>query len=318
MMLRCVMAKNCNVKCPAGLTTAHEEFKGDARVLAQYFMNVAHEVREILANLGYQSLKDIRGQADLLHLINHPTMVGQLDFTDLLAQVDVLKINKPIYLEANFSIDDQIIEQVKTHLIKDNKLQVVIEGSEFKLNNLNKTIGGQTAIDIERLLHYELNDAQRAASAIIYTNQHGRHYFSPDSIIIRTTGSAGQSYAAFLNDGMRIEHTGTCNDGVGKTMCGGTIIVKSPGGGSSHAGENVLIGNFALFGASGGKVFINGEGGDRFAVRNSGAMAVVEGVGDFGCEYMINGTVLNLAALVKVFVLECRAAMPINMILITD
>jgi len=301
MMLRCVMAKNCNVKCPAGLTTAHEEFKGDPRVLAQYFMNLAHEVREILANLGYPSLKAIRGQADLLHLINHPTMVGQLDFTDLLAQVDVIKIDKPIYLDANFSIDDLIIKQVKTSLIEQNKSQVIIEGTEFKLNNLNKTVGGQTAIDIERLLQYQLTDEQRSAIGIIYTNQHGRHYFAPDSVIIRTTGSAGQSYAAFLNDGMRLEHTGTCNDGVGKTMCGGTIIVKSPGGGSSNAGENVLIGNFALFGASGGKVFINGEGGDRFAVRNSGAMAVVEGVGDFGCEYMINGAVLNLGGFGKGF-----------------
>jgi len=301
MMLRCVMAKNCNVKCPAGLTTAHEEFKGDARVLAQYFMNLAHEVREILADLGYQSLAAIRGQADLLHLINHPTMVGQLDFTGLLAQVNVRKIEKPIYLEANFLIDNPIIEQVKTDLIAQNKSQVIIEGAEFKLNNLNKTVGGQTAIDIERLLHYELTEAQRAATDIIYTNQHGRHYFAPDSVIIRTTGSAGQSYAAFLNDGMRIEHTGTCNDGVGKTMCGGTIIVKSPGGGSTKSGENVLIGNFALFGASGGKAFINGEGGDRFAVRNSGAMAVVEGVGDFGCEYMINGTILNIGGFGKGF-----------------
>ncbi|NOQ35477.1 MAG: glutamate synthase large subunit, partial [Methylococcaceae bacterium] len=301
MMLRCVMAKNCNVKCPAGLTTAHEEFKGDARVLAQYFMNLAHEVREILADLGYSSLKEIRGQADLLHLIDHPSMVGQLDFTDLLAQVDEVKIAKPIYLEADFSIDDQIIEHLKSGLIEHHHSQVIIEGDSFKLNNRNKTVGGQTAIDIERLLTYELSDEERAISNIIYTNQHGRHYFAPDSVVIRTHGSAGQSYAAFLNDGMRMEHTGTCNDGVGKTMCGGTVVVKSPGGGSKKSGENVLIGNFALFGASGGKAFINGEGGDRFAVRNSGAMAVVEGVGDFCCEYMINGTVLNLGGFGKGF-----------------
>lgn len=301
MMLRCVMAKNCNVKCPAGLTTAHEEFKGDARVLAQYFMNLAHEVRELLAELGYSSLKEIRGQTQLLHLIDHPSMVGQLDFTALLREVEEIKVAKPIYLEADFSIDDKILPQIKSALIDGGKTQVVIEGDEFKLNNRNKTVGGQTAIDIERILHYELSDEQRAASKIIYTNQHGRHYFAPESIIVRTHGSAGQSYAAFLNDGMRMEHTGTCNDGVGKTMCGGTVVVKSPGGGSKKSGENVLIGNFALFGASGGKAFINGEGGDRFAVRNSGAMAVVEGVGDFGCEYMINGTVLNLGGFGKGF-----------------
>ena len=186
-------------------------------------------------------------------------------------------------------------------MFEKQQTQVLIAGDEFKLNNRHKTVGGQVAIDLERLLAYELTPAQIAASKIIYTNQHGRRYLPDDTIIIRTTGSAGQSYAAFNNDGMRLEHTGTCNDGVGKSACGGTIVIKSPGGGSSLAGENVLIGNFSLFGAAGGKVFINGEAGDRFAVRNSGAMAVVEGVGDFGCEYMINGAVLNLGGFGKGF-----------------
>ncbi len=299
MMLRCVMAKNCNIKCPAGLTTTHEEFKGDPRILAQFFMNVAHEVREILASLGYKSLREIRGQTDLLHLINHKDMIGQLDFTTLLRQVEVVKIANPIYLEADFSIDDKIIKLVKSEIIEGKKNQLIIEGKDYKLNNRNKTVGGQTAIDIERLLAYQLSDQQVNESKVIYVNQHGRKYFAPDTVIIRTTGSAGQSYAAFLNDGMRMEHTGTCNDGVGKTACGGTIIVRSPGGGNKIPGENVLIGNFALFGASGGKTFINGEAGDRFAVRNSGAMAVVEGVGDFACEYMTNGSVLNIGSFGK-------------------
>jgi len=301
MMLRCVMAKNCNVKCPAGLTTAHEEFKGDPRVLAQYFMNLAHEVREILAVLGYQSLLEIRGKTDLLHLIDHPTMIGQLDLTKLLAQVEVIKIDKPIYLEANFSVDDRIIEQVKAGIVDDNQQQVIIEGTDFKLNNCNKTVGGQASIDIERMLSYQLSEQQVAESKAIYTNQHGRRYLAPDSVIIRTHGSAGQSYAAFLNDGMRMEHLGTCNDGVGKSACGGTIVIESPGGGLKTPGNNVLIGNFALFGATGGKAFINGEAGDRFAVRNSGAMAVVEGVGDFACEYMTNGAVLNIGGFGKGF-----------------
>ncbi len=301
MMLRCVMAKNCNVRCPAGLTTAHEEFKGDPRVLAQFFMNLAHEVREILADLGYHSLREIRGKTDLLHLISHPSMIGQLDFSKLLAEVDEVKVANPIYLEANFDVDDRLIEQIRSDLFQRGKTQVVIEGSDLKLNNRNKSVGGQTAIDIERILAYEISQPQADASKIIYTNQHGRRYLAPDSIIVRTHGAAGQSYAAFNNDGMRMEHTGTCNDGVGKTACGGTIVIKSPGGGSKKDGENVLIGNFALFGASGGKAFINGQAGDRFAVRNSGAMAVVEGVGDFACEYMINGSVLNLGGFGKGF-----------------
>ncbi|MEE9327435.1 MAG: glutamate synthase-related protein, partial [Cocleimonas sp.] len=299
MMLRCVMAKNCNILCPAGLTTNHEEFKGDPRALAQYFMNLAHEVREILASLGHTSLEEIRGQADLLHLIDHPAMVGQLNFTRLLAQVDVVKIDNPIYLEADFNIDDKIIEKIKTNIVNGHVIE--FEGNDFKLSNRHKTVGGQTAVDIERMLSYEISEQQATDSKIIYTNQHGRRYLAPGSVIIRTTGSAGQSFAAFNNDGMRMEHTGTCNDGVAKSACGGIIVVKSPGGGSKVTGENVLIGNFALFGASGGKTFINGEAGDRFAVRNSGAMAVVEGVGDFACEYMINGAILNLGSFGKGF-----------------
>ncbi len=301
MMLRCVMAKNCNVKCPAGLTTAHEEFKGDARVLAQYFMNLAHEVREILAQLGFQSLKDIRGQTDLLHLINHPLMIGQINLRKMLARVEEVKISQPIYLEASFSIDDKIIQHVREGLCNGEGRPIVIEGQGLKLNNRNKTVGGQAAIDIERMLAYELSPAQIAASKLVYTHPQGRRYLAPDSVRVRTTGSAGQSYAAFLNDGMRMEHLGTCNDGVGKSMCGGTLVVESPGGGIKTPGNNVLIGNFALFGATGGQVFINGEAGDRFAVRNSGAMAVVEGVGDFACEYMTNGSVLNIGGFGKGF-----------------
>ncbi len=301
MMLRCVMAKNCNIKCPAGLTTEHEEFKGDPRVLAQYFMNLAHEVREILAVLGYKSLREIRGKTDLLHLIIHPAMIGQLDLTRMLAQVDVVIVPKPVYLEASFNVDNKIIEQVKAAIIEGRQSQVIIEGDTFKLNNCNKTVGGQAAIDIERMLAYELTEQQVSDSNVIHTNQQGRRYLAPDSVVIRTHGSAGQSYAAFLNDGMRMEHLGTCNDGVGKSACGGTLVVESPGGGIKTPGNNVLIGNFALFGATGGKAFINGEAGDRFAVRNSGAMAVVEGVGDFACEYMTNGAVLNIGGFGKGF-----------------
>lgn len=307
MMLRCVMAKNCNVKCPAGLTTAHEEFKGDARVLAQYLMNLAHEVREILAVLGYKSLDEIRGQTDLLHLIEHPSLIGQVDLTKMLAYVDVVKIAKPVYLEAHFDIDDKIIDRVKRELIEQGQHQVVIEGGEFKLSNRHKTVGGQAAIDIERMLSYQLSAEQLAKSKNVYrffgkgARAEGRPYLAPDSVIVKTTGSAGQSYAAFMNDGMRMHHLGTCNDGVGKSACGGLLIVESPGGGVKTPGNNVLIGNFALFGATGGKAFINGEAGDRFAVRNSGAMAVVEGVGDFACEYMTNGAVLNIGGFGKGF-----------------
>nr|WP_277815207.1 hypothetical protein [Aquisalinus flavus] len=130
----------------------------------------------------------------------------------------------------------------------------------------------------------------------VKTDDRGRRFLEPDTIRIETTGSAGQSYGAFVNDGVLMIHTGTANDGVGKGLSGGTLAMSSPGGGNwEEQGGNVLIGNFALFGATGGKLFVNGEAGDRFAVRNSGAVAVVEGVGDFACEYMTNGTVINLS-----------------------
>jgi glutamate synthase (NADPH/NADH) large chain len=295
MMLRCVMAKNCNIKCPAGLTTAHEEFKGDSRVLAQYFMNVAHEVRELLAALGYKNLREIRGKTDLLHLINHPCMVGQLNLTKMLRQVEEIKIEKPIYLEADFKTDDELLERVKGFLANGHAEKIIIGG--YKLNNNDKTVGGQLAIDIERILNYEF----KGDAPFIYTHSNSRRYLAPETIEIDTNGSAGQSYGAFLNDGMFLHHLGTANDGVGKSMSGGTLVVESPGGGIKTPGNNVLIGNFALFGATGGKTFINGEAGDRFAVRNSGAMAVVEGVGDFGCEYMTNGAVLNIGGFGKGF-----------------
>lgn len=166
------------------------------------------------------------------------------------------------------------------------------------LTNGNKSVGGQLAIDIERMLNHPGPSGPLDGRAVA-VDARGRRFLTPDSVLITTDGSAGQSYGAFCNDGMTMSHTGTCNDGVGKSQCGGTITVHSPGGGSELPGGNVLIGNFALFGASGGRLFVAGEAGDRFAVRNSGATAVVEGVGEFLCEYMTNGAVFNIGGFGK-------------------
>lgn len=299
MMLKCVMAKNCNIKCPAGLTTNSELYQGDPRALAQYFLNVAHEVRELLAALGYARLADIRGKTELLYLINHPAMVGQLDMRGMLRSVDEVKIDKPIYLEANFTPDDAFIEQTLAEFIDQSALQLIIDGPQ--LNNCNKTVGGQLAIDIERLLNYELTAQQVEQHPAINQLTNGRKVLAADSLHVKTSHSAGQSYAAFNNSGISFIHHGTCNDGVGKGASGGRIIVKNPGGGAAEATGNVLIGNFALFGASGGELFVEGQAGDRFGVRNSGAVAVVEGVGDFCCEYMTNGSVVNVGSYGKGF-----------------
>ncbi|WP_224067819.1 glutamate synthase-related protein [Vibrio penaeicida] len=296
MMLKCVMAKNCNIKCPAGLTTNPELYQGDPRALAQYFLNVAHEVREILASLGYSSLRDIRGKTELLHLANHHSIVGRLDVTGLLREVEHVRVPRPVYLEADFTPDDAYIEKLLSEYFNSELLNIELAGT--KLNNRNKSTGGQLSIDIERALNYENVGEKHPA---VFTAGNGRRYLDAESIVVRTHGSAGQSYGAFNNSGLVMEHVGTCNDGVGKGSSGGHIVVRSPGGNDMSAGNNVLIGNFALFGATGGQAFIQGEAGDRFAVRNSGAIAVVEGVGDFCCEYMTNGSVINLGEYGKGF-----------------
>ncbi|MEM9367595.1 MAG: glutamate synthase-related protein [Planctomycetota bacterium] len=296
MMLKCVMAKNCNVRCPAGLTTNPEAFDGDPRALAQYLVNLAHEVREILASLGLRSLKEARGRSDLLHLLKHSASVGQLNLRRMLARVPDNTVANPVYLERDYRVDDGLRGPVR-ELLEGNAGPSVEVRLPSPLSNRDKTVGGQLAIDIERILNHEL----QVAPSVADQDSHGRRFLKPKSVRVITAGSAGQSYAAFCNDGMVMEHTGTCNDGVGKGACGGDIIIHSPHGASRQRDENVLIGNFALFGATGGRMFVDGQAGDRFAVRNSGAAAVVEGVGDFCCEYMTNGAVLNLGGFSKGF-----------------
>ncbi len=297
MMLGCVMAKNCNVKCPAGLTTNAEAFEGDPRALAQYLLNIAHDVRQILARLGLRSLREARGRTDLLQLLDHPASVGRLDARALLAQVPEKVVADPEYLEKDFHTDDALLERVRTALVDHAQEHVLVHG--VLLGNADKSIGGQLGIDLERLLNHELRAEDVRGLPAVTTDDRGRRRLVDGAVTIRTQGSAGQSYGVFNNDGVVLEHTGTANDGVGKSQSGGRIIVRAPGGGSAAQGGNVLVGNFALFGATGGRTFVEGEAGDRFAVRNSGATAVVEGLGDFGCEYMTGGAVFNLRAFGK-------------------
>lgn len=181
---------------------------------------------------------------------------------------------------------------MKARLLNGDEREIELRPNTA-LNNRNKTVGGQLSIDIERLLNHELTDLPSA----VFEDSRGRRFLDAGAIRVVTNGSAGQSFGAFCNDGMVMAHTGTCNDGVGKGASGGEIIVCSPGGAEGR--ENVLIGNFALFGATGGRAFVEGQAGDRFAVRNSGASAVVEGVGDFCAEYMTNGAILNLGGFAK-------------------
>ena len=297
MMLKCVMAKNCNIKCPAGLTTNAEVFDGDPRALAQYLLNIAHEVRELLADLGFGSLDEARGRADLLHLLDHPASVGQINLRKMLVDVEEVFVSNPTYLERDYRLDQQVLEIISSQADAHDWNPKLAEPLE--LSNQNKSFGGQLSIDIERLLNYETHPFAQDEYLV---DDRGRFYLRSGAISIQTRNSAGQSYGVFCNDGMRLHHSGTCNDGVGKGACGGEIIVQAaPSSAHQDSEKNVLVGNFALFGATGGRLFVRGQAGDRFAVRNSGASAVVEGVGDFCCEYMTNGVVLNLGRFSKGF-----------------
>lgn len=300
MMLKCVMAKNCNIKCPAGLTTNPEVFDGDPRSLAQYLVNIAHEVREILASLGMRSLRDIRGRTDLLHLITHKNIVGHLDMSALLYRADNYRVENPIYLEADYHLDDEMFDWLQ-QAWDGNEPFAPQNLGEYDLTNTNKSFGGQLSIDIERWLNYQ--QPEICGSELVKRLGSGRYVLNDSAVTINTKQSAGQSYGAFNNTGITLIHRGTCNDGVGKCMSGGRIVVKSPGGGDldDNRQGNVLIGNFALFGATGGRLFVEGQAGDRFGVRNSGAFAVVEGVGDFGCEYMTGGVIVNIGGYGKGF-----------------
>ncbi len=304
MMLKCVMAKNCNVKCPAGLTTNPEVFDGDPKSLAQYLVNMAHEVREILASMGMKSLREIRGRTDLLHLIEHKNIVGHLDMSSLLYRAKNVHVDNPIYLQADYELDEEMFDWLQQAWDGQEPFAPQNLG-EYQLSNTHKSFGGRLSIDIERWLNTETPDI--CQSHLVQRLDNGRYVLNDSTITINTYRSAGQSFGAFNNTGITLIHRGTCNDGVGKSMSGGRLVIKSPGGGDVDSQQwndrqgNVLIGNFALFGATGGRLFVEGQAGDRFGVRNSGAFAVVEGVGDFACEYMTGGVVINLGGYGKGF-----------------
>lgn len=293
MMIGCIMAKNCNVKCPVGITTDPDIFEGDARALSQYYLNMAHEIREILAQLGVKSLEQLKGRTDLLKVIDRPSITGKVDIEPLLYSPKHVKYEDEQFLESNFDKDDEItpsiIEQIKVGTEK-------IHADYGKLVCLNKSVAGQLSIDIERLISWEIEqDIVKSLNNISYVDE--RPVLKPYTVNLTSHNSAGQSYGAWVTSGIYLKHDGTCNDGVGKGMSGGVISVSDEKFDSQNGKyNNVLIGNFALFGATGGKAFIAGGAGDRFAVRNTGAKAVVEGVGDFFCEYMVNGSVINIGS----------------------
>lgn len=279
----CLMARACHTNtCPVGIATQRPElrakFPGRPEMVMAYLTFVAEEVREILAGLGFRHLHEIIGRTDLLH--QTPTgnrQTDQLNLSPMLKNVD------PTWLLP------------RRNLLPTNDIHTVTP------LNWRLVEAGRAAIDRGATvdLYLPIRNTDRTVGATLagaIAARFGDGGLPKGQINLTFTGTAGQSFGAFNIPGMNLTVIGEANDYVGKGMAGGQIVVVPPPDTpvAARAADNTLIGNTVLYGATGGQLFANGRAGERFAVRNSGATAVVEGVGDHGCEYMTGGTVVVL------------------------
>ncbi len=279
--LGCTLLRKCHEgACPFGIGTQDPElrkrFAGKPEYIERFMCFVAEEVRQIMAELGFRKFEDMVGRIDQLKIkeaINHWKAKG-LDFSAIFHQPNTdngkairLSSQQPNKLDDH--IDWQIIEKAKSAI--EEKTKTIIE---LPIRNINRTAG---AILSNRIVH-----------------RHGPKGLPENTLEIVFNGSAGQSFGAFLAPGVTLRLIGQSNDYLGKSLSGGRIVVKTPDKSPFIAYENIIVGNTLLYGATQGEVFINGIAGERFCVRNSGATAVVEGLGDHGCEYMTGGTVIVL------------------------
>ena len=281
IVLGCVMMRKCHQNtCPVGVATQNEElrkrFHGRSEYLVNFFTFLAQEVREHLAEMGFTRMDDIIGRTDLIERkfdVNDPNPKHALiDFTKLLARVD------------NSAAIRHVIDQ--DHGISAVKDVTIIDAA-------------QEAIEHEKeiSLEYTIANTDRAIGAMlsgVIAKKYGAKGLPEHTLNVKFKGSAGQSFGAFLVPGVNFKLEGEANDYLGKGLSGGRISVLPPIRSNFEAEKNTIAGNTLLYGATSGEVYINGRVGERFAVRNSGAVAVVEGVGDHCCEYMTGGRVVVL------------------------
>ncbi|MDC3004934.1 glutamate synthase large subunit [Candidatus Pelagibacter sp.] len=275
----CIMVRQCHSNtCPVGVCTQdeklREKFSGTPNKVVNLFKFIAQEVREIIANLGFKSLKDIIGRTDLLKQISKGSPnLDDLDLNPLFVQADPGKnkryCEKPIINKVPDTLDQKIWPEIES-LIDQNK-------------------------DIEKV--YDIQNTDRAVGTRISYNLYkkfGDNNLEKDSVAINFTGSAGQSFGAFGIKGLKLNLTGDANDYVAKGLSGATISIKLKEESNLISNQNTIIGNTVLYGATSGKLFASGQAGERFAVRNSGATSVIEGCDSNGCEYMTGGNVVIL------------------------
>ena len=275
----CIMVRQCHSNtCPVGVCTQdpklREKFEGSPEKVVNLFSFVAEEVREILAQLGYKSLLEIVGRSDLLKQVSRGgRYLDDLDLNPLLTRADggheAVHCTVEGRNEVPDTLDAQMLRDVQPLFTHSEKMQL-----QYSVRNTHRAVGTRL-------------------SAMI-TRKYGMTGLQPDTVTVRLRGTAGQSLGAFAVQGMKLEVFGDANDYVGKGLSGGTIVVKPTISSPLVPEANAIIGNTVLYGATAGKLFASGRAGERFAVRNSGADAVVEGLGSNGCEYMTGGTAVIL------------------------
>ena len=279
IVLGCVMMRKCNTNtCPVGVATQdaklRERFRGHYEYVVNYFRFVAQEVREILAEMGYKSLKDIIGHTELISIKprKEGSKAATIDFSRLLHKVDN---GADIYhtTAQNHEID--------------------------KVLDVDMIAAAKDAIESKKevSLNYSLKNTDRAVGVMLsgaIASKYGEEGLPDETVNVRFKGSAGQSFGAFLVKGVNFKLEGECNDYFGKGLSGGRIAIIPPVRSNFVAEDNIIAGNTGLYGATSGELYINGRVGERFGVRNSGAIAVLEGAGDHCCEYMTGGRVVVL------------------------
>jgi glutamate synthase (NADPH/NADH) large chain len=279
----CIMMRKCHLNtCSVGIATQDPElrkkFQGQPEHVINFFFFIAEQVRQYMAEMGFRTVDEMVGRVDMLdanQAVDHWKAKG-LDFSAILYNPPVPSrvVRRRVHAQDHGleqALDHRILGQVSAALETLTPIEV-----KFPVRNIHRTVGTMLSGEVAR--------------------RYGSVGLPVDTIRLKLNGSAGQSLGAFLAKGITLTLEGEANDYVGKGLSGGRIIVYPPRGSRFAPEENIIIGNVALYGASSGEAFFNGMAGERFAVRNSGATAVVEGVGDHGCEYMTNGLVLVLGS----------------------
>lgn len=284
----CVMMRVCHLNtCPVGIATQNPElrkkFEGKPEHVVNYMYFVAQELRGIMAKLGFRTLNEMVGQVQKLDrkkAIEHYKAAG-IDLTPILYQVDVPKGTKfhnteKQYHEIDKSIEFEIIGKAHPALFRKEKTTL-----DFRIHNTDRAVGAIISNEISKI--------------------YGADGLPENTLKLNFTGSAGQSFGAFATKGLTMVVNGNTNDYLGKGLSGAKLVIKVPFKSTIKPEDNIITGNVTLYGATSGEAYINGKAGERFCVRNSGAKAVVEGIGDHGCEYMTGGVAVILGSVGRNF-----------------